>query len=336
MSKLFLGRYSFSAGLCQSGRLEHYDRYAQETNWNCRATIHLTLYVLETIPFISQLCYAIEALASTIFSQQQQTSSSKLEEKGPANSFAPPEVGNPTTILGTKTQYTDGEVENDRQSCTFQALTFLKYFLADGKINEARIDRCIEEALTTFQARTAQNSLETRQANARRYMQENNIDAEIINNFFEAVPGEPTLANLMSISNIFPGGNAKTHIRVLSNILLGASLTPKEAAQSYKNDFSSIEDGCRLIFLGNDLFTPPEEGQGLVLTGGNVTVAFAKKDNLFVVYDSHGNSGINNGKFAAFAKVFATNVEAKEFLSTIVFRSDTSQVDTLTVQPKKS
>lgn len=335
MSTLFLDHYSFSAGFYQSGRLEHYDRYAQETKWNCRATIHLTLYILETIPLISQLCYAIEALASTIFAKQQQPSSNKLKEKEPANSFDQPQFGTPTTIFGTKTQYTDGEVENDRQSCTFQALTFLKYFLADGKISEARIDMCIEEALATFREKTAQNSLETRQAEARRYMEKNGIHHDIIENFFHMFSGEPTLGNLAFMSEIIQGANAKTHMQVLSNILLGASLTPQEAAQSYKNDFSSIEDGCRLLNV-NDLYAAPEEGQGLVLTGGNVTVAFAKKDGLFVVYDSHGNSGINNGESAAFAKVFVTDSEAQDFLANIVFRSDTDQIDTLTVQPKKS
>ena len=313
MTSIFLDQYSISGWATFEGHGKHYNAFSKEKSWNCYAIAHLILSALEAIPGISQLVYTIEALANYFFASVEK--------------FTKPTEGNPTTIFGTKNQYTNCQNEDEKQSCTVQALTFLKHFLDDGQITKSRINKCINEGHKIFKTLNAKNSMETRRANAKNYLIQQGANQEAVEQFFEQNPKEINLNGIAILAGMLQG-DINTHNTQLSTILSGASLDAQAAARAFEQGLSA-EDGCRLQNL-NDLFAFPENNQGIVMTGGGITIAIAKRNDQFVVYDSHGNASNNDGNTGAFAKVFATEEEGKAFLMTL-FVHDVNQIDTTTV-----
>ncbi|WP_420420714.1 hypothetical protein [Simkania sp.] len=265
--------------------------------------MHFTLSLLDLFP----LFYILEGFLSQFFSVAPESSSPLTPEKVEVKKG---------TIFGTKNQYTDTKKEEERQSCTVQALTFLKHLLQNDNIDSPLIDQCLTEGLEIFTTLSRRLHKE-RRAQARDYLIKQGAPAQEVNKFLRDNPGSPKEWSLMKFLSRYSKFDTKPAAQLLS----GYSLSTKEASRAFTDNLkevtdtfaplSSTEKQRQSLFEGKI----PETGAGTVLTCNGLTTLVAKTKDRYVIYDSHRKTALHPDNSAAYVKLLETPQEVAVFLA---------------------
>jgi len=318
MANLFLDQYSLSGCFCFEGFFKHKEAFYKEKEWNGYAVAHFILAFSQMIPGISQMCYFLEGLTFSLFFES-------------AKPLDPTQVKlKQGTVFGTKNQYTGFLVEKCRQSCSVQAITFLKYALKNPTFDTSMIDSCIEESHQTFQ-KLSENAQEARREQARDYLIKQGLPEEDVDDFLRENPGVPKIGALRD----FLFGRDEL-FDASFQLLSGHALNVKEALKAFESDLEVTSDIFQpLQKQGSFASIFPENGNGKILTCNGLTLAIATLDNTYLVYDSHGNTAKHTGNSAAFIEIANSSTEAEAFLASVFdYREGgTNQLEIATVKP---
>ncbi|MCB1074520.1 MAG: hypothetical protein KDK59_03200 [Simkania sp.] len=321
MNAIFLKNYSLSGALFFEGFTEHKDAFFKEKEWNCHAITHLVLSLLDIFP----LFYFLEGLLSLFFTAAP-------KESPP---IAPERVSlKKGTIFGTKNQYTEAKKEEERQSCTVQALTFLKHLLQNDFIDGPMIDQCLTEGLQAFTL-LSERLHEERRTQARDYLIKQGAPIKEVEEFLRANPGSPKEWPLIQ----FLGRYTTFDTTPAAQLLSGHSVSSKEASQTFIDVLKQVSDTVaslppqekeRLTFFEGII---PEKEAGTVLTCNGLTILIAKTKDQYVIYDSHSNTALHPGNSAAYVKILETPQEVGAFLASFFdYRvGGTNQVEMMTL-----
>ena len=340
MTRIFLENYSLSGALTFEGVTEHYAAFSAEKEWNSHAIVHLTLAILDLFPFI----YLIEGLFYSLVSDNPEEEIKKeplpLKETPPKN---PPPIKpekvelKSGTVFGTKNQYTDAKNDEQRQSCTVQALTFLRAFFQNGSVDAPMIDRCLKEGLQIF-VPLSQKLHEERRHQARDYLTKQGAQEDVVDQFLRENPGAPKEYPLM----LFLAQFANIDTSIAAQLLSGHAVNAKEASAAFTDDLKEVSDVSTPLPNGEQerkaLFERklPEGKTGTVLTCNGVTILVAKAERHYVIYDSHSNTALHPDNPSAYVKTVETPQEAAAFLTNMFeYRvGSTNQVEMMTFAPQ--